>query len=109
MSAHPKVLAAEVARRVGLPASWPNVNVIAAAIELVTSWSGVSAEEAAELLVQCAHERTPGPRYSLPSEWEKREIFRENSVSRFWFEDSRWTAKLAYAEFYAKVTAAEVA
>lgn len=106
MSAHVKVLAAEVARRIYLPATWPNVNTIAAAIDLVASWHEISPEEAVELLVRCAAERRRDRQYTPPSEWEQRESFRENHVDRFWFEDARWKTKFAYAEFVATREAA---
>lgn len=107
MSAHVKVIAAEVAKRIYLPPSWPNVNVIAAAIDLVTFHANVSAEEAAELLIRCAAERTIGSHYTPPSEWELREIFRENKVDRFWFEDARWKTKFAYAQFHERLDRAQ--
>lgn len=109
MSAHAKVLAAEVARRVGLPATWPNVNTIQAAIELEADACGVPAEEAAEMLVSAATESTRGPVYDCPSDWERRLLVRDNEVNRFWFEDARWRIKFAYAEFRESLRRAEVA
>ena len=103
MSAHPKVLAKQVALRVGLPASWPNVNVIAAAIELEAEACRVSADQAAEVIVSAAKERTCGPRYDCPSDWERRMIARDNDVNRFWFEDGRWRFKFAYQNFRAEL------
>lgn len=103
MSAHTKVLANEVAKRVGLPATWPNVNTIAAAIELEAWRLKVAAEDAAEVLVQCAFETSCYPQFHCPSEWEKREISRENNIDRFWFEDARWTVKAAYTNFRAEL------
>jgi hypothetical protein len=100
VSAHVKVLAKKLAVRIYLPASWPNVNTIAAAIELVVMHANVTAEQAAELLFACARERTPRPQYRPPAQWEEREISRVNTVDRFWFEDCRWRAKEAYEEFW---------
>ena len=99
MSAHVKVLAKQLAERMYLPATWPNVNTIAAALELIVIHAHVPIQEAVELLIACAAERTPRPQYRCPSPWEEREISRLNSVDRFWFEDRRWLRKNAYAEF----------
>lgn len=106
MTANIKVLAAEVARRVGLPASWPNVNVIAAAIELEAEVCGVSPSDAAEVLVAAAKEASESPSYACPAEWEMRALYRENTIDRFWFEDARWRVKYAYAAFRAQLEAA---
>jgi hypothetical protein len=108
MSAHLKVLAKQLAQRFYLPTTWPNVNTIAAAIELVAFHSNVPAEEAAELLVACARERTFPDNLVCPSERDRREISRVNTVDRFWFEDARWRCKDAYAEFYERTRAGKM-
>ena len=93
------VLAAALARQVGLPETWPNVQTIKLAIQSEAAFSGISIEKSADLILEAAKERTRCDVLSCPSQWETREIFRENTVDRFWFEDGRWRAKRAYTAF----------
>ena len=93
------VLAAQVARSVGMVESWPNVQVIRLAIEAETEFSQVSPGEAALVIIEAAREATRPPVFSPPSPFESREIARLNQVDRFWFEDARWRMKIAYLEF----------
>jgi len=94
-------LAASVARQLGIVETWPNVQTIRLAIESEAALSGVAPQDVVEMLVRAGKEWTSQPRYSCSSEWEKRDIFRQNTVDRFWFEDARWREKFAYAEFRA--------
>jgi hypothetical protein len=92
-------LAAKVARELGLVPTWPNLQTIRLAIESEAALSNAARAQAAEMLIRAGKEWSPGPRYSCPSEWERRELFRLNTVDRFWFEDARWRSKSAYLEF----------
>lgn len=92
-------LARELARQVGLVETWPNIHTVRLAITSEAAFSGVDASEAFDVILRAAQERSCGPQYSYPAEWEKREIYRENSVDRFWFEDARWRSKFVYLEF----------
>jgi hypothetical protein len=92
-------LAAEVARKLGIIATWANVQTIRLAIESEAALTGVALLDVAEMIVRAGKEWTRGSMYSCPSEFERREIFRLNAVDRFWFEDARWRSKDAYAEF----------
>jgi hypothetical protein len=93
------VLAAQVARSVGMVESWPNVQIIRLAILAESDFSQVSPGEAAVVIVECAREVSRPPLYSPLAEWERRELYRLNQVDRFWLEDRRWRMKLAYLEF----------
>lgn len=95
--------ALKILRLVGLPRSWPTVKAVELAIEAEASFSGVSVEEAAQVISKAACEYTRAPLYSVPANWETRDIFRLNLVDRFWFEDARWRAKFAYAEFQGRL------
>lgn len=92
-------LAARVARELGLVPTWPTLQTIRLAIESEAALSSVSLNKAAELLVRAGKEWTSCSIFHCPSDWEKREISRLNTVDRFWFEDARWRSKIAYAEF----------
>jgi|SRR5579864_2843508 len=92
-------LAATVARALGVVPSWPNLQTIRIAIESEADYFGSTREEIAEMIVRAGTERSCASLYVCPSEWEKREIYRENAVDRFWFEDARWRSKFAYQEF----------
>jgi hypothetical protein len=93
------VLAAAIARQVGLPQTWPNVQTIKLAIQSEAAFSDISIEKSADLILEAAKECTHCKEYSCPSQWEIRELFRDNTVNRFWFEDGRWRAKRAYTAF----------
>lgn len=95
------VLAADIARRLGMVPTWPNVQTIRLAIESEAELSGVSVVEAAAVIVEAAKEPSRFSPLVPPSEWQRREVFRENSVDRFWFEDARWRGKNAYLYFRA--------
>jgi hypothetical protein len=96
-------LAAAVARQLGIVQTWPNVQTIRLAIESEAELSGVSPADVVEMLVRAGKEYTRPPQYSCPPEWEVRDIFLQNTVDRFWFEDARWRGKFAYAEFRARL------
>lgn len=82
--------------------TWPNVQTIRLAIESEAELLSVPIHHAAEVILQAAKEFSRADGYSCPAEWQRREIFRENSVDRFWFEDARWRSKAAYLEFRAQ-------
>ena len=92
-------LAVEVARSLGMPETWANLQTIRISIECEANFSGVSLEDAANVILKAAKQPTRGPEYSCPAEWELRDISRLNLIDRFWFEDMRWRAKIAYVEF----------
>ncbi len=95
-------LAAKVARELGLVPTWPNLQTIRLAIESEARLFCVANSVIAELLISAGKERSSGPEYRPPSEWEKRHLFRVNVIDRFWFEDARWRAKEVFAEFEAR-------
>jgi hypothetical protein len=92
-------LAAKVARELGVIPTWPNLQTIRLAIESQAEPCRATVSEIAEMLIRAGKEWTAAPQYVCPSQWQKREIDRLNTVDRFWFEDARWRYKLAYAEF----------
>lgn len=96
-------LAGVLAKHLGVVDSWPTVQIIRLAILREASLSQVSVAEAAEVILQAAKEITPRPVYRCPSEWELREIYRLNSIDRFWFEDARWRNKDVYLEFRSRL------
>jgi hypothetical protein len=96
---HTYTLAADVARQLGIVRSGANVRMIQLAIKSEADFSGVPAIEAASVIVRAAREWSRRPEYSCLASWEEREMARENTVDRFWFEDARWRTKLAYVEF----------
>ena len=89
-------LAADLARLVRMTRTGPNLQAIQQAIESEAEDSGVTIQQAAALIAMAATQMTRGPQYSCSSSWEVREIVRENTVDRFWFEDARWRSKGAY-------------
>ncbi len=92
--------ATEIARRVGMVPTWPNVQTIRLAIESEAELSGVSIMIAAIVIERAAKERSSaGNGLTCASSWEHFQVFRENNIDRFWFEDARWRTKFAYAEF----------
>lgn len=95
------VLAAQVARQLGMVPTWPNVQTIRLAIESEAELSSASLAAAADVIVKAAKEQSLFSPYVPPSKWQERELFRENSVDRFWFEDARWRSKNAYVYFRA--------
>ena len=99
MKKQPLILAKEVARSLGMPEMWDNLQTIRMAIESEARFSRVSLEQAANVILKAAQEPTLDPQFACPAEWERRENFRLNMVDRFWFVDMRWRAKFAYAEF----------
>lgn len=94
-------LAAQIARRLALVRTWSNLQTIRLAIESEADLSDISVAEAARVILDAARELSYGPSFRPPAEWEHREIFRENSVDRFWFEDARWRTKGSYLVFVA--------
>src|SRR5579871_3356027 len=88
--------AAHVARQLGMVRTWSNLQTIRLAIESEAELSDIAVAEAAEVILRAAREHSQQSIYRPPSDWEVRQIFRENSVDRFWFEDSRWRAKYTY-------------
>ncbi len=102
----PLILAKKIARSLGMPETWPNLQTIRLAIECEASFSGVSPEDAAEVILKAAKEFVPGPQHSRPSEWVRRELWRANVVDRFWFEDTRWRGKNVYTEFRSRMEVA---
>lgn len=79
--------------------TWPNLQTIRIAIESEAECFDVAMEQIAEVFIRAGKEWTPGPMYTCPTDWEKRDLFRLNTIDRFWFEDARWRSKFAYAEF----------
>lgn len=98
-------LAARLALRVGMVRTWPNIETIRLAIESEALMSGVSLDEAADVILKAAQEGTPIPWHRPPSDWVVRTISRQNDIDRFWFEDARWRGKDAYAEFQQRLEA----
>jgi hypothetical protein len=102
-------LAAQLARKVGMVPTWPNVQTIRLAIESEAEFSGVTIEETAAMIAKAARERTQAPAFRCAADWERREICRLNVLDRFWFEDSRWREKSAYLEFLTDLRGREFA
>jgi hypothetical protein len=92
-------LAAKVARELGVIPTWPNLQTIRLALESEATHYKATFAEIGEMFIRAGKEWTDPPIYHCPSQWERREISRVNTVDRFWFEDARWRYKLAYAEF----------
>ena len=93
-------VAVQVARKIGMVPTWPNLQTIRLAIETEAELCGVSVGDVANMLVRAAGEYTrTGSQYRPAADWEYAVNFRLNVVDRFWFEDARWRAKLAYGEF----------
>ena len=99
-------LAAELARQVGMPRTWPNVQTIRLAIESEADHSGITVNQAATVIAMAAQEWTARSGYSFLPSWEIREIVRVNTIDRFWFEDARWRAKGAYVVMLSRITEA---
>jgi hypothetical protein len=100
MSNRNLTLAAQVAAKLGITRSWPNVQMVKLAIENEAEFSQVSHAEAAEVIVRAGRELSDWQDpYSPTPEWKRREAFRLNTVDRFWFEDARWRVKQVYLEF----------
>lgn len=97
------VLAADLARQVGMVPTWPNVQTIRLAIESEAELSAASLAEAAEIILQSSKEFSRGRYVTCPPEWEARELFRHNSIDRFWFEDARWRVKAIYQQWVEKL------
>lgn len=95
--------AAHLARQLGIVRTWSNLQTIRLAIESEADLLDISVAEAASVILEAARERSLGPILRPASEWEHREIYRENSVDRFWFEDARWRTKNSYMEFCAEL------
>lgn len=95
----PLKLAVVLAGRIGMVLTWPNIQTVRIAIESEAQYSSVSPTEAANVILAAAQQSSHLPQYAPPREWEKREVFRENTIDRFWFEDARWRTKFVYAEF----------
>lgn len=91
-----------MARALGLVPTWPNLQTIRLAIESEAELSSISLAEAADVLIRAGKEWTHCGVLHCPSDWEKREGARLNTVDRFWFEDARWRSKFAYQDFVAK-------
>jgi len=94
-------LAAQIARKVGMVPTWPNVQTIRLAIECEAAYSEVSAKEAAEVIARAARELScdPNAGYVPTPTWLERELARRNRIDRFWFEDALWRRKPSYWEF----------
>lgn len=92
-------LAADLARQVGMVRTWPNLQTIRLAIESEAEHSGITVSQAAALIAMAAQEWTRRSGLVCESSWEIREIARENTIDRFWFEDARWRSKRTYAAF----------
>jgi len=95
LSASALVLAADLARQIGMVATWPNVQTIRLAIESESHYSDVSLNQAAALIVCAANDYTvvDPQQYSFQAAALLR---KSNIVNRFWFEDARWRYKNAY-------------
>src|ERR1700723_1261703 len=81
------VLAAAIARQVGLPETWPNVQTIKLAIQSEALKSDVHIVRAAGVILEAAKEITivNPERYSFQAAGVLR---KSNIVNRFWFEDA---------------------
>lgn len=101
-------LAAELARKVGMVPTWPNVQTIRLAIESEAEHSEISLAHAAALIVQAALERSFDPQAGIVcrSSWEHFQLAKKNAVDRFWFEDARWRMKECYWALLGKLQAA---
>jgi len=97
-------LAADLARTLGMVASWPNIQTIRLAIESEASYSEVSESQAAALIVAAALEFTVvnPERYTFQAAALLR---KSNIVNRFWFEDALWRYKDAYNNMLARLQA----
>jgi hypothetical protein len=80
-------LATQVANKLGLPPTWPNLRTIE--IALIFEHADRNREslgEAAEIIVECARQF-----YALPSHrLKKLRLERYWPLNRFWFEDGIW-------------------
>lgn len=96
----PLPLAAQIARQLRMNPTWPNVQTIRLAIESEAEHFGIDVVRMAAIIVECAREESfSGSGITFVADWKKREAYRNNSVDRFWFEDSRWRTKSAYWKF----------
>jgi hypothetical protein len=88
-------LAGQIARQLGMPESWPNVQAIKLAILAEAGYSDISIAQAAALIVSAAHDFTivRPDRYNFQAAALLR---KSNVINRFWFEDSLWRYKDAY-------------
>jgi hypothetical protein len=98
------VLAADLARQIGMVPSWPNVEIIRMAIESEADYSGVTIGQAAALILQAANDFTSvdPQHYSFQAAALLR---KSNIVNRFWFEDALWREKYAYLNMLARLKA----
>lgn len=101
------VLAADMARRLGMVPTWPNVQTIRLAIESEAEYSDITVTQAAAVIAQAAGEFTsPGGSLYRPPDWrDEVRAFKANRIDRFWFEDSRWRMKSSYDALLARLEA----
>jgi hypothetical protein len=100
-------LAADLARRIGMIRTWPNLQTIRIAIENEADDNSLTLDQAAALIAMAAQELSilSGP--GLLPDWraQARE-FKLNRVDRFWFEDGRWKDKEIYGEMLSRLGSA---
>jgi hypothetical protein len=97
-------LAADLARQIGMTRTWPNVQTIRLGIESEADYSGISVRQAAAVIAMAANEWSRcGDGYTPPSSHDQYTTAKDNTIDRFWFEDSRWRNKYAYNVFMARL------
>lgn len=98
------VLAAEIARALGMVPTWPNVQTIRLAIESEADFSGITVSQAAAILATAAHELNISGSLYTPPDWrDVHRAYKANRVDRFWFEDARWRMKPSYEAMIARL------
>jgi hypothetical protein len=95
-------LAAELARQLGMTRTWPNLQTIRLAIESEADYSGISIRQAAAVIAMAANYQS-GCYDVCPSSLDQYLAVKDNTIDRFWFEDSRWRNKGAYIVFMARL------
>jgi hypothetical protein len=96
-------LANDLVRKVGMTPTWPNIQTVRLAIRGEAEFSEISMEQAASVIGMAAKEWSRGRYITCTPAWEERELYRINTIDRFWFEDARWRNKNIYAEFMAQL------
>jgi hypothetical protein len=99
-------LAADLARQVGMVRTWPNLQTIRLAIEGEADFCGITLHQSAALIMAAAGEWTRGRYLTCAPAWEEREVYRANTIDRFWFEDSRWRGKASYHKLLSRLSEA---
>ena len=84
-------LANDVARKLGLPPTWPNLRTIEIALIFEMAQSGTSLHQAAETIIDCAWQFVR----LRPRQLKDLGLTRYWPLNRFWFEDAIWQMFLA--------------